>query len=76
MKAVVSDKGRLTIPRALRQRLGIRPGDVLDLHEQRGRLVARKAAAGDPVDELYGILKLGQPTDRLIRALRGTPDAA
>jgi AbrB family looped-hinge helix DNA binding protein len=75
MKAIVSDKGGVTIPDALRRRLGIRPGDVLDLREQRGRLVATKEEAPDPVDEVYGILKLDQPTDRLIRVLRGTPDA-
>ncbi|MBJ7608098.1 MAG: AbrB/MazE/SpoVT family DNA-binding domain-containing protein [Candidatus Dormibacteraeota bacterium] len=29
IEATVSDKGQITIPRALRDRLGIRPGDVL-----------------------------------------------
>ena len=75
MKAVVSDKGGVTIPPALRRRLHIRPGDVLDLREQHGQLVATKEQGRDPVDELYGILKLGAPTDQLIRTLRGTADA-
>src|SRR5205814_8621544 len=38
MKTVVSDKGQITIPKALRQRLGIRPGQVLKVEENRGRL--------------------------------------
>ena len=75
MKAIVSDKGGVTIPPALRRRLRIRPGDVLDLREQRGQLVVTKEAALDPVDAVYGILKNRQATDRLIRALRGAADA-
>ena len=75
MKAVVSDKGGVTIPPALRRRLHIRPGDVLELREQHGHLVATKEQGRDPVDELYGILKLGALTDQLIRTLRGTADA-
>jgi hypothetical protein len=30
MNAVVSEKGQVTIPKAIRDRLGIRPGQVLD----------------------------------------------
>jgi hypothetical protein len=37
--------------------------------------VATKEQVRDPVDAVYGILKLGAPTDRLIRTLRGTADA-
>ena len=33
MKAVVSEKGQVTIPKTLRDRLGIRPGQVLDFAE-------------------------------------------
>ena len=33
MKAKVADRGQVTIPKALRDRLGIRPGTVLDFHE-------------------------------------------
>jgi bifunctional DNA-binding transcriptional regulator/antitoxin component of YhaV-PrlF toxin-antitoxin module len=75
MKAVVSDTGGVTIPQALRRQLRIRPGDVLDFQEHCGQLVATKHGTPDPVDALYGILKLGQPTNRLMRALRGTADA-
>ncbi len=71
MKAIVSEKGQVTIPKALRDRLGIRPGEVLDFEAERGRLVARKQVAEDPVDAVYGILDLGASTDDLIAELRG-----
>ena len=76
MKTTVSEKGQVTIPKPLRDRLGIRPGQMLDFREEQGRLVATKAAAQDPVESVYGILKLGHPTDKLIISLRGKADAA
>lgn len=74
MKATVSEKGQVTIPKPLRDRLGIRPGQVLDFQAEGGRLVAVKTAPQDPVESVYGILKLGQRTDALIEALRGRAD--
>ena len=38
--------------------------------------LARKAGGRDPVDELYGILRLGTDTDEFVESLRGeTGDA-
>ncbi len=74
MLSTVSEKGQITVPKRLRERLGIRAGDRLELTEEEGRLVARKAVADDPVAAAYGILGTGQTTDEAIRALRGTPD--
>lgn len=71
MKATVSEKGQVTIPKGLRERLGIKPGEVLDFEEEAGTLVARKVAPADPVDSLYGIVSLGRPTDELVDELRG-----
>ncbi len=36
-----SSKGQVVIPKALRDRLGIRPGDVVDVEEDDGTLVLR-----------------------------------
>ena len=71
MKATVSEKGQVTIPKPLRTRLGIRPGAILEFEEEAGRLVARKAQAGDPVDAAWGILDLGEPVDTFIARTRG-----
>ena len=74
MKTTVSEKGQVTIPKPFRKRLGIRPGHVLDFREEQGRLVATKVTPQDPVESLYGILKLGCPTDDAITSLRGKAD--
>ncbi len=73
-QAIVSEKGQVTIPKRLRDRLGIRPGQVLAFREERGKLVATKAGAYDPVGSSYGTLKLGRSTDDVIADLRGAPD--
>ena len=73
---MVSEKGQVTIPKALRARLGIAPGDALEFAEQEGRLVAAKISPVVPVDEVYGILSLGRSTDEFVDELRGgTADA-
>ena len=71
MKAKVAERGQITIPKALRERLGIRPGTVLDFKEESGRLVAEKVESLDPVDRNYGKLGSGRRTDEVMRELRG-----
>ncbi len=71
MKATVSEKGQVTIPKRLRERLGIRAGQLLDFEESEGVLVARKAGSADPVGEIYGSLNLGEPVDDFVRRVRG-----
>ena len=75
MKAILSEKGQVTIPKRLRDRLGLRPGQVLDFTEERGKLVARKVVERDRIEELAGILDLeGKTTDAIMIELRGEPD--
>lgn len=74
MKTIVSEKGQVTIPKALRDRLGILPGHVLDFQEDRGRLVATKQTVQDSIESVYGILKLRRPTDVIMADLRGDAD--
>ncbi len=54
MKAKVAERGQITIPKSLRERLGIKPGTVLDFEESEGRLVAVKAVSADPVNQSAG----------------------
>ena len=43
MKAIVSEKGQITIPKAVRDRLGIVPGTVLEVESAEGKVVAVKS---------------------------------
>jgi antitoxin PrlF len=70
----VSEKGQVTIPKPMRERLGIRAGEAVEFREERGRLILEKAMARDALDELYGVLDLGRGTDEFVKDLRGEPD--
>ncbi|HXH48348.1 MAG TPA: AbrB/MazE/SpoVT family DNA-binding domain-containing protein [Terriglobia bacterium] len=71
MKTTVSEKGQVTIPKRLRERLGLRKGQVLEVSEQRGHLIMTKKRSRDVYDKYLGILKLGRRTDDIINELRG-----
>ena len=58
MKSVVSEKGQITIPKALRDVLELESGTVPDFQEENGRLVARKRVEEDPVSAWRGRGKL------------------
>jgi antitoxin PrlF len=71
MKAVVSEKGQVTIPKPLRDRLGIAHGAVLEFREDGGSLVVTKAGEESAVASVYGIIDAGKPVDELVEELRG-----
>lgn len=71
MKATVSEKGQVTIPKKLRERLGIRPGAVLEMVEDHGRIVATKTHPIDPVAAVSGILSPEPGSDEFVDSVRG-----
>lgn len=71
MPSIVTERGRVTIPQALRKRLGIGPRTVLDFHEEDGKLVAVKVPDKDPVARVFGCLKLARRVDAVVAELRG-----
>jgi len=48
MNAIVSEKGQVTIPKELREKLGLRAGSVLQFSDESGVLQARKFQQEDP----------------------------
>lgn len=75
MKAIVGERGQITIPKRLRDRLGIRPGQRLDLVERDGQLIATKDLdTDDPIAALYGTLDIGMSTDEYLDLVRGPVD--
>jgi AbrB family looped-hinge helix DNA binding protein len=75
----VTVKGQVTIPKPIRDRLGLTPGSkvAFDL-DPAGQVVLRKAdEPADPIDGLIGsgtALK-GMTTDEIMRLLRGDDDS-
>lgn len=71
MKARVAERGQVTIPKRLRERLGVKPGTILEFSEERGRLIAVKSGGTDPVSEVLGCLGKKIDTDVTMAQLRG-----
>jgi AbrB family looped-hinge helix DNA binding protein len=71
MKARIAERGQVTIPKPLRQRLGMKPGTVLEFSEENGRLIAVKSGGTDPVSEVFGCLGKKIDTDAVMAQLRG-----
>lgn len=73
MKAIVAERGQVTIPKALRQKLGIHKGTILDFEIKDSKLMAVKAQQLNNVEQVYGCLgKLN--TDKVMQKLRGKDD--
>ena len=56
LKGVVSEKGQVTIPKPLRESLGIRPGAELAFEEREGHLVVTRLIPSSPIKRLVGVL--------------------
>ena len=54
MKTIVSEKGQVTIPKAIRDKLGLRAGTVLDFTTTEGRLIGVKKEPEDRIGRWLG----------------------
>lgn len=71
MRAIVSERGQVTIPHVLYENMGLSPGAVLDFSLEHGRLVAVKEGCIDPIEAARGCLANKGKTDDFLRDLRG-----
>ena len=72
MRSTISAKGQITVPAALRDRLGLRPGTpvIFETHP-RGALIRKGTKGEHPVDRIFGTLRLETSVDVALDALRG-----
>jgi len=71
MKARVTERGQIMIPKRLQDRLRIKPGTVLEFGEEHGKLIAVKSGRIDSVGEVLGCLGKRLNTDAVMAQLRG-----
>ena len=75
MEATVAERGQITLPKAVRDALGLTKGTVLKVELDGGRIILRKDVT-DAISRVRGRFRLpaGVETDALMRDVRG-PDA-
>ena len=69
----ISSKGQITIPLKIRQRLGVKPGDKVQLVIEEGKTVLKPATSEEnPIDKWIGILRPPEGTthDEWFRSIR------
>ncbi len=72
MKAIVSEKGQVTIPQELRNLLGLKPGQVLNFEAKDGLLIARKEVSLGELESVVGMLSEKLPdVDEYLEETRG-----
>jgi AbrB family looped-hinge helix DNA binding protein len=72
MKSIVSERGQVTIPKRIRDRLGLYPGQEIEFEASNGLLIGKKKTETDVVISVTGIIKKIE-VDEYLRETRG-PD--
>ena len=71
MTSTISSKGQITVPKRVRDRLGLRTGTTVEFELTDTGVLLRKGRTGvRPVDSVRGILQRGGPTDDIITDMR------
>jgi antitoxin PrlF len=71
--ARVTSKGQVTIPKDIRERLGVHAGEDIGFEEREGLFVVSKVVTKSPFDKWVGKLKhlKGRRSDELVKEARG-----
>lgn len=71
--AKVTSKGQITIPKSVRDRLGLRTGDQIEFIEEKGSFRVQKRLVRSPFGRYRGYLKAlsGKDPDELVGQMRG-----
>ena len=67
----VTRKGQVTIPKEIREELGIRPGDEVTFAETEAGIVIRKEVPEDRFEKWRGVADADQSVEERMAALRG-----
>lgn len=71
----MSSQGQVTVPKAVRELLGLEPGDEVEFDTRGPQVVVRKATSGIDWDRAYGIIDFhGRTTDEIMAEIRPKSD--
>ncbi|MEW6067134.1 MAG: AbrB/MazE/SpoVT family DNA-binding domain-containing protein [Nitrospirota bacterium] len=73
LTAKVTSKGQITLPKKVRDKMGVQSGEGISFEEKDGVFYIKKAVKKSPFDRWVGRLKAQRchKTDEIIEALRG-----
>lgn len=71
MKSSVTEKGQVTIPKVLRDRMGIAPGQKVVFEERENAILLRPVVPEDPLRRLVGLIREPVDTDAYLIETRG-----
>lgn len=72
MNSSISSKGQITVPKAVRDRLGLKAGTTVEFELTGDGVIMRKGHKGErPVDRVRGVLARQHSTDAVIDQMRG-----
>jgi antitoxin PrlF len=71
-KTKITAKGQVTVPKQVRERLGLGPGDELEFVEENGIFHVKKCLPPNPFKKYRGYLKdmVDSDPDRVVREMR------
>ena len=74
LTAKVTSKGQVTIPKEVRDSLGVQAGEGISFEEKKRSILYQKILEKSPFDKWVGKLKTlkGQKTDAIVNDLRGS----
>jgi antitoxin PrlF len=72
-KTKITSKGQVTVPKQVRERLGLQPGDELEFIEEDGVYHIKKCLLPNPFKQYRGCLKslAGANPDQVVQEMRG-----
>jgi antitoxin PrlF len=69
-KAKITTKGQLTLPKKLRDKIGVESGDYLEVHETEAGYLLKKQVNEDRFKRYVGILHHEADSDQVVKELR------